>query len=430
LAFNPDGSRLFSASWDGTVKVWDVNRRREFCTITRDISAVAGLGVAFSQDGSRVAFSKNDHTVRIWDLESGKELSILAGHASRVSHLVFTQDGSWIASASDDGTVKVWDVRSGEERWTLKAHEGFIETIAFNRNGTWLASASQDQTIKLWDMTIGQKLRTITGHSGTVRRLAFSPDGTRLASASTDRTVKVWDVHNGQELRTLKGHTGPVLFVTFSPDGTRLISSGSDGTVRAWDARPMNEEILANREALCLVDFLFSSPLPRLEVMKRISADLSITEDVRKRALAFTNRMHEERDAKRFNDASRVLVRQRALASDLYNQALIQAETACQLEPNNGFYLNTLGMARFRAGNHDKAMAMLLRSDSINQKQYHGSFPADLAFLAMTQHRLGRVKDAQDYLQRLRQRMKDPRWAKDIEAQDFLRETVALLAEP
>ena len=48
----------------------------------------------------------------------------------------------------------------------------------------------------------------------------------------------------------------------------------------------------------------------------------------------------------------------------------------------------------------------------------------------MAHQQLGHAKDAEEQLQRLRQRMKDPRWAQDAQAPDFLREAEELLAKP
>jgi hypothetical protein len=56
--------------------------------------------------------------------------------------------------------------------------------------------------------------------------------------------------------------------------------------------------------------------------------------------------------------------------------------------------------------------------------------PADLAFLAMSEHLLGHVKEAQAYLQHLQDQMKDPHWEKDPAAKGFLREAESLLATP
>ena len=87
-------------------------------------------------------------------------------------------------------------------------------------------------------------------------------------------------------------------------------------------------------------------------------------------------------------------------------------------------------MAYYRVGNYQKALETLSRSDQINKTEFQDSIPADLAFLAMTHQQLGHAKEAQAELQRLRERMKDPRWAQDAEAQGFLREAEALLAKP
>src|SRR5262249_46821555 len=112
-----------------------------------------------------------------------------------------------------------------------------------------------------------------------------------------------------------------------------------------------------------------------------------------------------------------------------YRKAVSYSEEACQLETQNKSYLNTLGVAYYRVGSHEKALATLLRSDQLNQKEIKSSIPADLAFLAMTHHCLGHVQEAHTYLQRLREQMKDSRWTQDAEARDFLREAEALLAK-
>lgn len=113
-----------------------------------------------------------------------------------------------------------------------------------------------------------------------------------------------------------------------------------------------------------------------------------------------------------------------------YRQALGCSEEACRREPQNGNYLNTLGIAYYRLGNYEKALETLLISEPINKTQFNGSIPADLAFLAMTRQRLGQAGEAQEELQRLRAIMNDPRWEEGAEAHGFLHEAEALLPNP
>jgi tetratricopeptide (TPR) repeat protein len=113
-----------------------------------------------------------------------------------------------------------------------------------------------------------------------------------------------------------------------------------------------------------------------------------------------------------------------------HRKALRYSEEACQLEPENGDLLNTLGVANYRVGNYEKALDVLSRSDKINALRDKGSLPTDLAFLAMAHQQLGHAKEAEVKLQLLRERMKDPRWAQDTQAQGSLREAEELLAKP
>jgi tetratricopeptide (TPR) repeat protein len=112
-----------------------------------------------------------------------------------------------------------------------------------------------------------------------------------------------------------------------------------------------------------------------------------------------------------------------------YHKALRYSEEACRLEPEDSGFLNTLGVAYFRVGNYEKALDILSRSDKINALKAEGSRPMDLAFLSMAHHQLGHAKEARAKLQLLRERMKDPRFAKDAGAQVFLREAEELLAK-
>jgi uncharacterized protein HemY len=113
-----------------------------------------------------------------------------------------------------------------------------------------------------------------------------------------------------------------------------------------------------------------------------------------------------------------------------HRKALRYSEEACQLEPENGDFLNTLGVAYYRVGNYEKALDVLSRSDKIHALKDKGSNPADVAFLAMTHQQLGHSKEAEAKLRLLRERMKDPRFAPDAQDQGFLREAEELLAKP
>ena len=72
------------------------------------------VSAAFSPDGTRVVTASDDGTARIWDAASGEELTPLRGHSGWVVSAAFSPDGTRVVTASYDGTARIWDAASGQ----------------------------------------------------------------------------------------------------------------------------------------------------------------------------------------------------------------------------------------------------------------------------------------------------------------------------
>ena len=237
-AVSPDGRRVLLASADRSVRLWDVEARRD---LRRFIGHTASVwAVAFSPDGKRALSGGADQTVRLWDVDSGSELRRFEGHAGLVLCVAFSPDGKQALSAALDHGIVLWDVETGKELRRLDGLARFVNALAFAPSGNEALLAG-DSVIHLVNLRNGKELRTFTGHTASVTGVAFAPDGKQVASASDDGTVRLWETASGRVMRSFVGHDSYVKGVAFSSDGKRILSCGTDTTVRLWDANSGKE---------------------------------------------------------------------------------------------------------------------------------------------------------------------------------------------
>jgi WD40 repeat protein/mono/diheme cytochrome c family protein len=244
IAFSADGRRAAVASGDRTVRLYDVEGRRDLKRLVGHTASV--WAVALSDDGKRAISGSMDGTARIWDAATGSPLQKYSGHESLVSAVAFTPDGKWAISGSFDGMVALWKTASGEEirRWEGTAR--YVTAIAIDPKGK-TALIAADRSLYLWDLYTGEVRSKLAGHTATVTSVAFSDDGSKAISGSDDRTVRLWDVNDGKLLATLVGHEAAVRSVAVMPGGRWAISGSSDRTLRLWDLAA-NAEVAAFRK--------------------------------------------------------------------------------------------------------------------------------------------------------------------------------------
>jgi WD40 repeat protein/serine/threonine protein kinase len=247
LAFSPDGSRLASGNWRGSVMLWDPQAGgdplRSFAEPREARFPVAAL--AFSPDGGQLATASYGRRVDVWATTTGELLRRLP-HGGLVMGVAYCAGGRRLVSSGEDKTVRVWDTTDGREVLVLRGHDGICGCVASSPDGHRLASAGVDGTIRIWDATPlqnqnGQEVLSFAQHGDEVWTVAVSPDGQKIASGGMDTRVKVWDARTGLVSAEFARHTGVIFSAAWDPEGKRLASAGRDGelfTVKVWEVPP------------------------------------------------------------------------------------------------------------------------------------------------------------------------------------------------
>jgi eukaryotic-like serine/threonine-protein kinase len=194
-AWAPDGKRWFIACGDWKLRLFDAATGKALRTFSGHTHP--GIeSVAFAPDGKRACSSGFDGTVRVWDLDKGTE-KVLQSDGFRVRQAVWSPDGRNILAGGANKLVQLWDVETGQLVRRFQGHTHYVESVSFSPDGRRALSASIDGTIRLWDVKTGAELHRfekfqVKNRHQTIVHIVFSPDGRSALSSGWDKTLRLW----------------------------------------------------------------------------------------------------------------------------------------------------------------------------------------------------------------------------------------------
>ncbi|MCY3550778.1 MAG: WD40 repeat domain-containing protein [Candidatus Poribacteria bacterium] len=226
LAFSPTVEYLISVCPESII-IWDALRWKKRHVFSGNIDAIRATAV-FHPNGKNFVTASSDGRVLLWDVERGEQLfsfcttklldtTLYKGRSEDIqrvikqqesdsrstSGLTFSPCGTLLVGAiRDEGEIRVWDARTSETRMAILLPQScqrqhpltFSPCGDYLASGAWWQEGQEKVSIRLWEVATGENIATFCGHTTDVHDLAFSPDGTLLASASFDGTILLWDM--------------------------------------------------------------------------------------------------------------------------------------------------------------------------------------------------------------------------------------------
>jgi WD40 repeat protein/serine/threonine protein kinase len=256
LSFSPVDSRLYSAGWDRTIRVWDLAGMPDRLPPPRMLRGHTSYVTALSADGDgkNLVSASADGTVRLWDPDAPGAESVQSSSGLQVHCMADSTDGRFLAVSGNDSVIRSFNVLDGSASHSLDCGAP-VNALTFHPNSETIAAGLEDGSIEIRDTATKRVLHKLLGHGRDVSGLAYNLAGTRLASCSLDGSIRIWNTETGQETAVFKGCDGAVHAVAFFPDGKRLVSVGADRTVRIWDparARELQTLLGHTAEVICV----------------------------------------------------------------------------------------------------------------------------------------------------------------------------------
>ena len=248
MAVSKDKKYLITASFDKTIKKWDL----EMGEVVMEYHCKIGKGsegscyfIALSPDNKYVAaagwYGLDDESddlgdIRIFDYETGKIVQVLKGLSAPAFGLNFTADSKYIIAGDEYSKIYKWDVASGQKVGTFNYHkfEDEATLLEHKASSDIMMSVDKKGTLCYWDLKhpekplkVDKKLIPKLMKEGLkdialyAKSLAISPDLQNYAFAIGDVIIICDKKFNAYSF--ILNKTEPV-FLKFSADGKKLLT--------------------------------------------------------------------------------------------------------------------------------------------------------------------------------------------------------------
>jgi WD40 repeat protein len=205
-AFSPRTELLYSASVDGTIRAWDVARRRESFSFRIDGKPLTGL--CFEPEGRTL--------------------------------LVTSEHGELWRCEADSGS------RRGPAKLLAKV-PGPAGDPKLAPGGRFVAWGTAE-TLTIRDLQLGHEVAL--GSRGRANRHAswvFAPDGRTLVVSTPNLGIRFFDTATGVDVGQIGTPKDRFGSLAFSADGRELLSSGDRAALHRWVADQPSAGTPANR---------------------------------------------------------------------------------------------------------------------------------------------------------------------------------------
>jgi len=154
LKFSNDPNYLFAAAGETELVRWNLEKGKIDMRFHGHIAGI--FDVDIHPKGTLLASASWDGTVRIWNASTGNEVQLLTPRQP-MQTVLWSPDGKYLVVGDYPGNIYVFHTQNWKKIYQFQAHAGAVRKMKFLRSSEGklqLLSAGDDGRLKFWDFSL------------------------------------------------------------------------------------------------------------------------------------------------------------------------------------------------------------------------------------------------------------------------------------
>ncbi|KAG0213801.1 WD40-repeat-containing domain protein [Mortierella sp. GBAus27b] len=247
LAFNNDGSGLFTISKDGAIGALDVNTGAVL--IKKPDAHDHPINSIKLLTENILATGDDSGTIKLWDVRTGNETMEYSEHTDFISDFDYDTDSKTLVASSGQGTISIYDIRKPTMLAMSENQDDELLSICIVKDRRKVVVGSQEGVLNIYSWgDWGDCTDRFMGHPNSIDTIVKIDEDT-VATGSSDGIIRVIEILPNKFQGVVGEHEDfPIECIKLSHDRTYLASSSHDDTVRFWDVRYLTSDMEEDEE--------------------------------------------------------------------------------------------------------------------------------------------------------------------------------------
>ena len=248
VQFSPTESLLVSGGDDNKLLIWPLKyplkKDKEIEPLILGEHRGKVVDLDFSKNGKYILSASWDGSIGIWDIKNRKNIKFLKGHRGPVYSVKYSKDNKYIYSSGYDGEIKLWDAINGEYIRPLVKNGWGVSVFEVNEKENFIAYGSTDGLIKVTKTNEDKVILKIGEDRTPILSMYYLENENMISFGNAKGRMVILDTTNWSLVRDFNAVNGPIWDNILFPKDSSLIVAGLDDFLTRWEIFDFPPEIL------------------------------------------------------------------------------------------------------------------------------------------------------------------------------------------